>query len=330
MDLYPKIGQFYNIPKYVRRFHAGLPPVVYQGTVKLHGTNAGVRLHEGYVIPQSRNRALTVDADNYGFAEWALLPTAQVYFARIADTVNARCGAEPGADITLYGEWCGRGIQKGVAIEGLDRMFVLLTARLGDGGKNLVDILPSDLPEGAGDLSLFCVQRAPVYALTVDWMDDASVEAARVECERRTLEVDQECPFAATFGVKGHGEGIVWKPVEHMGWDELWFKTKGEAHKAAGAEGARVKGVPLKAEGVPAFVASACSEDRFLQGLDFLRENAFELDIRATAKFIGWVCKDVATECADDLEASGLSWKQVQGSVANAASVWFRKHISAL
>jgi len=40
-------------------------------------------------------------------------------------------------------------------------------------------------------------------------------------------EVDAECPFALSFGVRSIGKGIVWK-FDHMpGNSDLWLKTKG-------------------------------------------------------------------------------------------------------
>lgn len=41
------------------------------------------------------------------------------------------------------------------------------------------------------------------------------------------MKVVEQCPFAATFGIAGQGEGIVWKAVHPLGQDpRFWVKTK--------------------------------------------------------------------------------------------------------
>lgn len=72
---WPKIGQFRNAVKAMRSFcdyhQIPLPVVMYTGTIKVHGTNAAVRFINGEVKFQSRNRMISVDDDNLGFARWA-------------------------------------------------------------------------------------------------------------------------------------------------------------------------------------------------------------------------------------------------------------------
>jgi hypothetical protein len=47
------------------------PKIVFHGTVKLHGTNGGVmRLPDGRFRLQSRNRFVSLDSDNMGFAKF--------------------------------------------------------------------------------------------------------------------------------------------------------------------------------------------------------------------------------------------------------------------
>ena len=46
------------------------PRIHFRGTVKLHGTNAGVMFTPESVVAQSRKRVITVEDDNYGFARF--------------------------------------------------------------------------------------------------------------------------------------------------------------------------------------------------------------------------------------------------------------------
>lgn len=74
-------------------------------TEKIDGTNACIVIYNGVVAAQSRNRIITPDDDNFGFARW-------VYdnAGALMDTLGFGYH---------YGEWFGEGIQKNpLGIEG--------------------------------------------------------------------------------------------------------------------------------------------------------------------------------------------------------------------
>lgn len=72
-------------------------------TEKLDGTNAQVIVgDDGSVVAGSRNRLITPDADNFGFASWV--------YAN-ADRLASKLG--PGRH---FGEWWGLGIQRGYGL----------------------------------------------------------------------------------------------------------------------------------------------------------------------------------------------------------------------
>ena len=78
-------------------------------TEKLDGTNAQVAISEdGRVFAGSRNRWLSVKDDNYGFAAW------------VQENRDELLKLGPGRH---FGEWYGRGIQRGYGLE--DRRFAL-------------------------------------------------------------------------------------------------------------------------------------------------------------------------------------------------------------
>ncbi|WBP87027.1 RNA ligase family protein [Kitasatospora cathayae] len=85
-------------------------------TEKLDGTNAAVHIYENADAPgtygiaaQSRNRIITPDLDNYGFARWV--------------HENASALAELLGPGLHFGEWWGRGIQRGYGLD--ERRFSL-------------------------------------------------------------------------------------------------------------------------------------------------------------------------------------------------------------
>jgi hypothetical protein len=79
-------------------------------TEKIDGTNGCVIVTEdGQVLAQSRNRLITPEQDNYGFAKW-------VY----ENELELASGLGPGYH---YGEWWGKGIQRGYNMD--KRVFSL-------------------------------------------------------------------------------------------------------------------------------------------------------------------------------------------------------------
>lgn len=79
-------------------------------TEKADGTNAAVQIENGTLVGiQSRKRLITPESDNFGFARWA--------------TDNAEGLVETLGDGIHYGEWLGKGIQRGYGLD--EKRFAL-------------------------------------------------------------------------------------------------------------------------------------------------------------------------------------------------------------
>jgi hypothetical protein len=90
-------------------------------TEKLDGTNACIVIQGDEFACQSRSRFITPEDDNYGFATWAYANKAELM--KLGDGYH-------------YGEWWGRGIQRGYDMT--DRRFSLFdTARWNPENPNL-------------------------------------------------------------------------------------------------------------------------------------------------------------------------------------------------
>jgi hypothetical protein len=84
-------------------------------TEKLDGTNAQVTvLEDGRLLAGSRNRWITPEADNFGFAAWVK-----------ENEDELRSGLGVG---THFGEWVGKGIQRGYGME--QKRFALFNVSL--------------------------------------------------------------------------------------------------------------------------------------------------------------------------------------------------------
>lgn len=132
---YPSIDQFRSAVKQVRdqaHWHGiPLPKLMFHGTVKLHGTNASIVSNKTDMWYQSRERIITVESDNAGFAQYAAYRD-QFYSDIMTKTRAALDLTDSDTKVAIYGEWCGGNIQASVGINGLEKMFVVLGISYGE------------------------------------------------------------------------------------------------------------------------------------------------------------------------------------------------------
>ena len=297
-----------GLPNVIRSLVKGdrvLPDLVYRSKVKLHGTNAGIRIEAGVVQSQSRSSMITVGNDNCGFARWV---------AGLGETFSVL------PDCTVFGEWVGRGIQRGCAIHAIDRGPILTVFAISVGGRLIVepDEIYNFLP-GHPDIFVlpwFKEHRINLAAPEVGGLND---DVARVE---------EEDPWVkGTFGVSGVGEGLVLYPARHADGractdDEvrrLMFKAKGEKHRVKAAKVA-VEVAPEVIATRAAFVTAFVTEARLVQGLDAL---GGVRDPALMGEFLRWMNQDILKESVAELEVSGLVWRDVVRGVSQAARAWF-------
>jgi hypothetical protein len=329
MIKFSHIEQLHTVVRVVAaRSEAGSPVgrVAYRGRIKLHGSNAGVVCVEDRLLPQSRNRELTLEDDNLGFAAFALASTQVEAIRTLAQELRAAVDLPLDRPLALFGEWIGPGIQKRVAVSQLPtRQWVLFAAATLDEGavhKRYFE-LPR-LGERFAAASIYSIADAQEWHVTLDFEDRESLERATATIDAATLEVERRCPWADRFGVEGIGEGLVWQPLaEHFGDSELVFKSKGEEHQVVRRSEPRVAISAEQLAGVEAFVTYAVTDNRLAQGLEVLREQGLAHELRSLGAFLKWVGGDVRRECAGELEASALEWKAVAKAVNERAKAWF-------
>jgi len=235
------------------------PRVPYQAFVKLHGTNAAIKYTPDMPLTfQSRNRIITPEHDNLGFAA-----------AHAGMTLNL------GHDsLVIYGEWVGPDIQNGVGISKLpERKFYPFAV------KNLRKM--EFVKDPAEDLHL---------PFPLDLLDPYHVFAPGgfSGLEEMVAEIDACCPVAGS----GHGEGLVLRPFGENEWNfDFWFKAKGASHQ----KGAKTKVRVPKAHIDGSWFVEQITK-RHSQGLEYLREMEIPIDRSATAHFIKWVLADIEAE----------------------------------
>lgn len=310
---FPSINQFRSVVKAERgwaEYHNVEPRKRrFLGTVKLHGTNAGISLTpDSELLFRSRSRIITPDDDNHGFAR-----------AMSASHDELRTMLSPFAKdemATVFGEWCGAGIQSNVGISALEKMFVIFALRIGHEWA---------LPHHVSSLStsgarVFNIHNFPHWTLEIDF---AHPEHFQNELVALTEDVERQCPVAKAFGHDGIGEGIVWTPLDGGLSSKYWFKVKGEKHSSS-----KVK--VLAAVDVDRFkqrddlVASLVTDNRLTQGLD-LHVNEFgrKVEMKDIGEFLRWVFNDIIKEDADTIEASNFDVKELGKPVSDIAKRFY-------
>ena len=297
------------------------PTVKFRGTVKLHGTNGGVRVSGTNVMAQGRNRVLTIQNDNFGFAHF--VAGRETHFHLLATTINGSARN----DLTFYGEWCGQGIQKKVAVASLPKMFVIF-AIYDHTSDEWLDIHATELNSAILGLlnaqNIYLITQAPTFEVEIDFNNPTP--AAEL-ISQYTLQVEDCCPFSAVHGVEGLGEGLVWVSYDYP--VRLYFKSKGEKHKKGG-ERTQVAVDPEKVANISALVDLILPEWRLEQGFDYLRTENIPLANTSTGEYLKWIAKDILKEETDRIAANPYPWKEIQGTVMTRAKDYFFQHLNEM
>ena len=341
MYKFTHVDAFYQVVRFVKKVNADeecpeqykiRKSVKFRGTVKLHGTNSGVT-HDGLdnsLSAQSRSRVITPQSDNAGFA--AFIAANEKDIRHIFDDLRFKHSIPASNKLTLFGEWIGPGIQKGVAINKLPtKQWVLFAAKVTEGeDSSYMDIVPS-LGDSYKDIGIFSIKDSQTWELEVDFNDQISKEKAIVYFDELTKLVEEECPWAKKFGISGLGEGIVWKPIEeHWGNSDLFFKTKGQKHKVTEKKSKKESLDPEVLKSIEEFVNFSVTENRLNQGLDYLKEMQLPIERRSTGHYLKWVANDIQRECSLELEDNDLEWKSVAKAVNERAKNFFTEIVTRI
>jgi len=349
---FPSIEQFRNVVRQVRdraNYHqVPLPKLKFNGSVKLHGTNAGVVLdpQSGELWCQSREQIITLTADNAGFAKFVEANLVEVKrYLNIIAGVFGNHKIQQGDLIALYGEWCGQGIQKGVAISQVPKAFVVFAAKVMRDDESIW-LTPEQLVvaadvfsrEASEDVRIFSIQKFKTWEVEIDF---AHPELSQNHLIELTNEVEQLCPVGKAFGIEGIGEGIVWRCVTiwnfpgvpddidaYVKTGDLIFKVKGEKHSDSKVKKLVTVDVE-KVNSINEFVASVITDHRLEKMLEKLTLAGLVLEPQSIPEFLKLVGTDVLKEEVDTLEESNLNRKEVMAAVNKAARQWFLSKVNS-
>jgi len=192
-----------------------LPVIEFKGTVKLHGENIGILFDKktGEIAIQTRKKIINEDNGN-GVYLWFEENKKAIKSLFFTGCVHFKC-----EQIVVYGEWVGKGIKKGVGVSELSKRFIPFSVLAITGDKQIFETPIND--------RLFtCIDYFYEYYLKIDFNN---LDGVADEIKGVVLSIEEECPVANHYGIKGKGEGIVWKG----GYDEgkkrpFMFKSTGD------------------------------------------------------------------------------------------------------
>lgn len=347
MIKFPSIEQFRTVVKNVKHQaeyvgqdengeaifnkNVSYPTLKFTGTVKLHGTNAGICYNSDEMWTQSRENIITPEKDNAGCAFF--VESRKEVFKALFEYIRTYYNLDLTQNtIALFGEWCGGNIQKGVAITGLEKMFVIFGVKIVPNNEEIPAYwVNEDLPLLVSpQYQIHNINNFETYEISIDFNNPADIQNKLIEL---TDAVEEECPVGKYFGrVKGTdcttGEGIVWTYTDENNQRHI-FKVKGEKHSNS-----KVKTVAAvdteKLNSIKEFVEYAVSENRLNQAIEqVFTQNSVEPDIKQMGSFLKWVANDIFKEEMDTLIDNKLEPKEIGGAVSTKARLWFINYLNS-
>jgi hypothetical protein len=331
---YHSINQFHNIirsvkssatfdgfneegqPKYDNT--KSLPIIKFTGTVKIHGTNAGIGYNSqtNKLWTQSRSHVLSEKSNNAGFNSYVM--DHEEYFRSILSSISKE------HIVVLYGEWCGSNIQKNVAISKLTKRFIIFACKIiNESDNNIKHIwIPQSILETicSTDHLVWNIFQFKTWEMNIDFSKPNEFIDKLTDI---TLDVEKECPVGKYFGVSGIGEGVVWSSE-----NGIIFKVKGKEHSSTNSSKI-VSEDTEKISSIANFIKYSVTENRLNQGIEqvFTIKNE-TAEIKNIYKFIKWVINDIHKEEKDTLINNNLLPEDTNKSISDKARVWFTNYLS--
>jgi|TARA_R110000851_G_scaffold47424_2_gene115151 hypothetical protein len=332
---FPKIGQFRQVVKeaQLRSSYTGKdengdpiydhnitsPTIKFKGTVKLHGTNAGIgHTQEDGLWSQSRGNIITPEEDNFGFARY--VEDHKQAFLELIEHVryNNSTTLKPNDGVFVFGEWAGKGIQKveSAGISQNEKSFFIFDVKVVPEDGTEPYHLPSNYLQNH-EHRIFNIEDFLCYEIDIDFNRPDLVQN---ELSDITIAVEELCPVAKHFGFEGIGEGVVW--VAQVNGHDYRFKVKGEKHSVSKVK-TLAKVDTEKMNSIHEFVDYAATENRYEQGMGIVFPDRDLIDIKKMGDIIRWVVTDIMVEEKDTLESNGLEPKDVNKHVSKRVREMF-------
>jgi hypothetical protein len=297
------------------------PTIEFKGTIKIHGTNAQISYKKGLPI-QVGKRSSLIEQDrlggHFGFNQFVQVDHQQEFIDWFK-VLDEKYNLSDDEQLIIYGEWAGNGVQSGVAIGELPKAFYIFGAQVLKDGK-VIHLSVQDLPDCPVS-RVFNIHEFPVYEMSIDFNNPKASQNKLIEL---TLAVEELCPVADKQGVKGIGEGIVWRGFYKDQFHT--FKVKGKKHSSGNKVKTLAEIDPAVLQNIQDFVTHVVTEGRVKQAIHELQINSRQ----DTGKFLKWISEDILAEELDTLNASDLQWSEVNKAISRRARLMYFLEIDKL
>jgi hypothetical protein len=335
MSKFPKIGQYVQVVKEIQMMSSYIgkddlgnalydntlpkPKVIFNGLVKLHGTNAGVGYNDtdGLWV-QSRENVITPLSDNAGFATF--VESKRELFNDMIQNIrdHERETIGNGDGIVIFGEWAGGSIQKGVAISGIEKSFFIFDVKIIPENDDDPYYVESDYLSDVSN-RIFNIQDFLSYEIEIDFNRPDLAQAKLIEI---TNAVEELCPVGKSFGIEGIGEGVVWS-AKYKG-SKLRFKVKGDKHAGV----SKVKTLnPVDSEKITRIhdLVNKIVPERLEQQLSLACDliNGGQIERKFLGDYIRLVIKDTIDERLDDIIEAGFEPNDINKYISVIAKTYF-------
>lgn len=301
------------------------PVITFKGTVKLHGTNAAVCYNNvSGLWAQSRENIITPLNDNAGFAFF--VETKKDAFIRLMKLVAEKNNLDLNSNtISIYGEWAGSGIQKTVAISGIDKSLFIFGVKItpfnneSDEQKEVAYWVDYSYLKDE-ESRIYNIDDYETYSINIDFNEPQLFQNKLIEI---TMDIEKECPVGKKFGIIGVGEGCVW--TANVNGNVYRFKVKGDAH----AGKSKVKTLkPVDDEKIKKLIEISEKVTPVWRLSQMIEKscnlsNGGELDRRNLGAYIKLVIDDIVKEDIDILIDNNVEIKDITKYVSEIAKNYF-------
>ena len=308
--------------EFYKDYEMTLPTLRFTGTIKVHGTNANLAFNDvdGMWI-QSRKNIITMENDNAGYAFFVESIGEEAFknmFKRYYDQIDTSTNT-----VSVYSEWAGRSIHKGVAVNNLDKMMYVFGVKVTPNDEEVasywIDIGEDDFDND----KVHNIKKFGTYDIDIDFNDPSIAQNAIIEM---TLGVEDECPVGKFFGFSGVGEGLVFTHLRDDG-SVIRFKSKGKKHSVSNTKTLAPIDVE-KLRSVQEFVNYAVTDNRLEQGIDAVfTSEGIDPDMPDTGKLLKWMNSDICKEEMDVLVENNLEFRDVVKAVSREVVAWFKEYL---
>lgn len=173
--------------------------------ILVHNSNAAICYNTvGGLWAQSKENIITLEADNMGFAFF--VETNKTAFHSLIDKIIDATHVDTVMNtISIFGEWCGGNIQKGVGVSNLPKSFFIFGVKISPivdkNDKEAVKANPAYWVDSTylkfPEAKIYNIADYKTFSIEIDFNMPQLIQN---ELSELTIAVEEECPVAKSFG----------------------------------------------------------------------------------------------------------------------------------